>query len=368
MVFSGWDFASLPEKVDRLAAEGIKGANFVLTLQCHLDEAKKVKDFGLTRPAGTGEYHPADASTNAELKAALKAAFARASKHGLEIAILPHLDATGDHSDWRNHFDFDPLTPVSGATYRDHFLLPVLEALEEALPAETPVQFALAGEMGRTVWAHPESWAAILRDFHTRGKLNHVQFGLSLNHGEIGGQHVLQPAQREPLQALLKACDFIGISAYHRIHCPVTAADFTWGIDEFAAELGRSGLEIPAGQVLHFSEVGLGGLGQAESGAQTELDGGPEDVARSPWMGSPDKQRHPWTTEPRKKFRRDYHRALLDFLRTQPARWPVTRAYLWSMGSWCPYGFKGAAEFRDETIVADIATHNKAVTGPGKKP
>jgi hypothetical protein len=61
-------------------------------------------------------------------------------------------------------------------------------------------------------------------------------------------------------------------------------------------------------------------------------------------------------------FRRDYHRALLDFLRTQPEGRRVTAAFLWDAGSWCPYGFDDPA-FADGEIIGMIRRHN-AETGP----
>jgi hypothetical protein len=60
------------------------------------------------------------------------------------------------------------------------------------------------------------------------------------------------------------------------------------------------------------------------------------------------------------QLRREFHSALLEFLEQQPAKWPVTGAYLWSMGSWDPLGH-GEPKFADPQIMEQIEKHNRAV-------
>ena len=43
----------------------------------------------------------------------------------------------------------------------------------------------------------------------------------------------------------------------------------------------------------------------------------------------------------------------------QPARWKVSGAFFWSMGSWDPQGV-GHAEFGDQEIVKAIERHNQS--------
>jgi hypothetical protein len=64
-------------------------------------------------------------------------------------------------------------------------------------------------------------------------------------------------------------------------------------------------------------------------------------------------------------LRRDYHDALLNFLTTQPARWHVTAAFFWSMGSWDPQGMRHSA-FEDEEISAAIVRHNDRALASGQ--
>jgi hypothetical protein len=71
-----------------------------------------------------------------------------------------------------------------------------------------------------------------------------------------------------------------------------------------------------------------------------------------------DPQKNPWTTPERIAFRRDFYHAALQFLATQPAKWRVEQAYLWSFGSWDVHGITNPV-FADTEITADIAKHNR---------
>jgi hypothetical protein len=52
----------------------------------------------------------------------------------------------------------------------------------------------------------------------------------------------------------------------------------------------------------------------------------------------------------------------MEFLKTQPARWSVEHAYLWSFGSWDVQGIADP-EFKDPVISQMIGRHN---AGTGK--
>ena len=61
-------------------------------------------------------------------------------------------------------------------------------------------------------------------------------------------------------------------------------------------------------------------------------------------------------------LRRQYHDALLRLLAEQPARWRVSAAFLWSMGSWDPIGLR-RSDFADRQIMDAVEKHNRAVMG-----
>lgn len=61
-----------------------------------------------------------------------------------------------------------------------------------------------------------------------------------------------------------------------------------------------------------------------------------------------------------RELRRQYHRALLEFLAEQPAHWRVSAAFFWSTGSWDPQGMQEPA-FADPEIIRAIEAHNRRI-------
>ena len=161
-MFHKWQMQAAGKAVDKVAAQGDTRVEFCITLVSELDAQFQPRNFGLlreTRGGGAGDtFYPSDNALRAELRGWCAAAFARAVEHHLGIAVLLHLNAHGAIQHWRNDYDFDPLAPLSGTSYADALVRPVMEALEESVPADWPVQVSLQGEMGRTVFAHPQSW------------------------------------------------------------------------------------------------------------------------------------------------------------------------------------------------------------------
>jgi hypothetical protein len=155
---------------------------------------------------------------------------------------------------------------------------------------------------------------------------------------------------------LVSESDFVGMSFYRPVQVDTTTADFVRGVEHFMDELRRHGLYVPTTKPIHFSEVGIGG-GHDELDAAAD----PASAVETPWSGSGDPRVNPWQPGPMQLLRRRYHRALLDFLAEQPARWQVSAAFLWSTGSWDPQGTRHP-EFADPQIAAEIEHHNRAFT------
>ena len=63
-----------------------------------------------------------------------------------------------------------------------------------------------------------------------------------------------------------------------------------------------------------------------------------------------------------RELRRQYHAAMLEFLKQQPAQWQVSAAFSWSMGSWDPQGMRDA-EFTDQQMMYVIVLHKSEVSG-----
>jgi hypothetical protein len=85
-------------------------------------------------------------------------------------------------------------------------------------------------------------------------------------------------------------------------------------------------------------------------------------MGRAAFFGTHLPAKNPWNTPVRIEFRRAYYAAAMEFLKTQPARWSVEHAYLWSFGSWDVQGIADP-EFKDPVISEMIGRHN---AGTGK--
>ncbi len=118
-------------------------------------------------------------------------------------------------------------------------------------------------------------------------------------------------------------------------------------------ELEGHGLSVPATKPMHFSEIGIGG------GHDGDVTNNPAKAVETPWEGTADPRQNPWRHEAMWQLRRQYHRAMLDFLSRQPAKWRVSAAFFWSTGSWDPQGNQQPV-FADPEIVHAIERHNRA--------
>ncbi len=246
--------------------------------------------------------------------------------------------------------DFDPTAKLEGFSYEEMLTQTVLGALEDAVPAEWPVELALEGEMGKSLFTYPGAWLATLERTKARGKLKKLRVGISANYENARGQVKPDAPAQQAMNALIKAADFIGISCYAKVSTPPKGEDFTAAVHHFAAEFAEAGTPIPRDKPLRFTEVGVGGGGFDKDWRLTVPSPTVEGMAKAAFFGTDDVAKNPWTREDLRTFRRQWHAAAMDFLRTQPADWKVTSAWLWSFGSWDVHGLE-KQEFRDDTIV-----------------
>ena len=365
-LFHKWQMERAPAMVDTIAGLGAKRVQFVIALQSELDESFRVLNYGLVledKAAKEGSrFFPMTEEIRTRLRGWLAAAFARAAYHDLKVDILLHLNAQGKVQEWRNFFDFDPLLPLGGYSYGRALPQTVLEALQGAVPADWPVSISLQGEMGTTVMKYPDRWRQLLKQLRKGQTLHNARYGISLNHEGNRGKAKPQDLNPLALNALWQEIDFIGVSMYQRMSVPPTALDFAANLERFAVEFAGLGAPLPAGKELRLVEVGLGGGGMAPDGTFSSPAKELAHLARAPFQGTSEKDKNPWKRPEFQAYRRQYHAALCDFLRTQPARWLVSVGVLWSFGSWDPHGVDGA-DFADAEIVKRIQEHNAAVPG-----
>jgi hypothetical protein len=351
--------------IDAAAARGDRRLNVAVTILVDLTKDFRIKSFGWSHGPGH-DYAPCEATMRRLLNEALRKVFARMVEHDMDIYILPHIDAGGRVRTWRNWILFDPLQSYGGYSYNDLMIGSIADALAATVSPDTRVEMALSGEMGASLFLHPESYRKIIRGLRSRPELEPLKLGISLNHNGISGRGNPTSTQdirlnndsRRQMQRLIDECDFIGMSFYRPVNVPPTTDDFVRGIDYFMSEFAQHGLTVPTAKPLHFSEVGIGG------GYENDNDAGdPVKAAETPWAGSGDPRINPWSRKPMWEFRRQYHQALLEFLQTQPARWHVSAAFFWSTGSWDPQGLRHPI-FGDAVIMNGVRRHNAAASTP----
>ncbi len=366
-MFHKWQMQTADKAVDKVAALGESRVEFCITLVSELNAQYQPQNFGLlreTREGGSGDtFYPSDEALRAEFKGWCAAAFARAVEHRLGIAVLLHLNAHGSIQRWRNDFDFDPLTPIAGTSYADALVRPVMEALEEVVPADWPVEVSLQGEMGRTVFEHPRSWLALLKEVKQRGKLRHAVFGLSFNYQEIAGPAKPGNGERATLKKLWETCDFVGVSMYQKLEVPPRAENIAFNVGRFVGEFAGLGCALPAAKPLHFVEFGLGGGTQSPDGVFHSPAANAAEAARTPFVGTDKPAENPWANPALVELRRQTYAALCDFLARPSTSFPVPAAYVWSYGSFDVHGL-GTPTFTDEEISRRIREHNRTSRGP----
>jgi hypothetical protein len=213
--------------------------------------------------------------------------------------------------------------------------------------------------MGTTVMKYPDSWRRMIKRLRQRGEIINLKYGISLNHESNLGRARLRDVEPAALSGLWRECDFIGISMYQRMGAPPSPRDFSANLERFLAEFDALGAPIPPEKALQFVEVGLGGGGLAPDGANSIPGQEVAHIARAPFLGTSDKQKNPWVKPEFIAYRRAYHVALCDFLRTQPARRAISSATLWNYGSWDPCGVE-SADFADPEILKALQDHNAA--------
>ncbi|MGL4513258.1 MAG: hypothetical protein ACRCT8_09230 [Lacipirellulaceae bacterium] len=288
------------------------------------------------------------------------AAIGQAVRRGLHVALLPHVDpAGGPVNEWRNLWDFAPERVVGAGSYRTLLLDPIADAIERECTTDTRIDFALSGEMGRSLFTHPAEYTRIVRDYRKRfvanPKTRAVRLGIALNHGAIIGEVDATKLDRAALHEFFAECDFVGYSCYSPVSVPPTPSDFARSVARFLGELRDAGVELPATTPLVFSEIGLGG-GEAPgpAGPGSTL----AQIVAEPWVGRGHGGGEAWGTTERRRLRNDYFAAVCEFLANQPEGGPVVeRAFIWSEGPWDPQGISGD-RFRDDDIAQAIARHN----------
>ncbi len=347
--------------VRRAAELGCRHVNVVVTLFCEINAEREVISYGVLQGS---DYVKLNDTLRSQFQISLRQVFSEAVAQGMELTVLAHLNSWGEIDDWRNLFKFDPLVRYGKYNYQEAMIDSVVDALAEAIPQAaipqttipqtTVVDFSLVGEMGNSLFTHAASYRKLMDALSRRKRSPKLRLGLGLNFNNVTGDHLPTNDQREQVQMLIDRCDFIGLSDYRWFDLPPEPADFEEAIRVFLQEMEKHGAKVPREMPLHFTEVGIGG------GTEAGLAKTPAEAAVAPWEGSDDPNQNPWKPAAMQKFRVEFHQALLNFLAHQPTANRVTKAFLWSEGSWDPMGIIDQ-HFADEQIIKMIREHNDAV-------
>ena len=380
MMWSEWDFETVGTSLDRAVADESRRVMFVVSAHAILERtddpnAYRLKEIGMIEADDAGgRFAPLAGAVRGKWVDLLTAAFRAAADRGLAVSVLPHLDAHGELQAWRNQYDFDPRATVGAGAAACSYQSAVIDACAEALHAAVPtgevggepIEFALAGEMGRTVFAHPDAYTAMLEGLRADRRNANWEIGLSFNHGGVAGYIPEEDIDRDAVNRLLGACDYVGISHDRPVSVPAVPADFARGMRSFADEFAALGTPLPGGTPLHVSEVGFGGGGRGPDGTVSVPAVRVEDAADAPYLGTKLLGENP-LADSRPDLvaaHRAYWAALRGYLSGDAdgdlAGLPrATRAHIWSMGSWDPLGWRDP-DFRDGTIAAETAAYNAA--------
>lgn len=352
--------------IRRAAEIGAGAVQFCITLAADVAPDGHVRAIGLQRERVEGErdiyLEPFNPGLGIELQGYYTKAFREASALNYRVAVIIHLNAHNDPSLWRNRYGLDPLERLNGHDYADSVLHPICAALLAALPAGDSIELSLQGEMGRTVFEHPKAWLTLLEAARKNLPGLHAKIGLSFNHEEVAGgadpSRIL--ANRDDLERLWGACDFIGISAYHAVPPGVTASDLAANTALFLDEFKSLGAPLPLGKPIHLVEFGLGGGGLGALGRVEIPAAAAAAAASAPYLGTADPTKNPWQNEELRRLRYRYHEALLGLLGGSVNGHPIAAARLWNAGSWDVIGVESPV-FVDQHVKKLIVEHNASL-------
>ncbi|GFH11981.1 uncharacterized protein HaLaN_07588 [Haematococcus lacustris] len=204
-----------------------------------------------------------------------------------------------------------------------------------------------------------------------------LEFGLTFNfdtsHGLQGNTASLRSRANQEVEKLIRAMDFIGISAYAPQNPDfkpemLQAAAYTM-MDSFSSVGVDARKAIQqGGAALQYVEYGLGG-GVSQSGVGIAPN--PAAAMRQPFMGvmgAYSKDIDPWQREALRTFMHTFWRRTLTWLAQGGGpTFKIEACYVWGKASWdvlgiYPESTSGSGSFRDDTVVGMVRAHNKAIS------
>lgn len=339
-----------------------------------------------------------------------------------DVLISPHLDDGTLSGHWRNMLVMDPLQKDrNGFSYYDIMIKPIAEAARAVYAPGNPkktLYFGLQGEMGGTVFHHPQSYLKIvkaLKDTTLKGN-GAVDLGVMFNHGYIpgvinrgpdvvgaipeskfwkhdGGFGPILPFAQWPhyeqlkaavphLKTLFSELDFFGVSNYARAGAEPTISDLESAIRKQNAELKEMGIDWAKytqdpSKKFFMNEFAIGG-GISECG-DTPAKVGPE-AGLFPWLGNTKQFRGPESNPLLNPSVYDYvHRyyaKAMELFRAGGDQFKIDGVFLWNVVSWDVQGIHPASgrygggpeeTYADRAIMQWVKDHNAKYAGKASK-
>lgn len=349
------------------APPGDRWVQLVPTLHARLKPDLTIDAYGLQGSRGASWTSPDNFTVASDdladrFRDAFAKAIGQAVRRGLNVSLLPHLDpAGGPVNEWRNLYRFTPTRVIGSGSYETLLINPLADAIEAEATADTRIDLAISGEMGRSLFQHPQVYLEIVQRLRERFAANprtaRVKIGVALNWSGLAGEAEESTIDHAAVAELFAELDFVGFSCYAPVSVPPDAEDFLAATQNFLEELRSLGGDLRKSARLVYSEVGIGG-GYPEFGIDGPRYPTPKQVAAKPYEGRGHGRNNPWRDPALAKLRGEYYAALCDYLADQPKKTPfVEKAFLWSEGPWDPQGVASPA-YRDPAIAEAIDKHN----------
>ncbi|GBF98347.1 hypothetical protein Rsub_11241 [Raphidocelis subcapitata] len=376
---------------------GGRTVNFVVTGYYRTDGADRLVDLGFKASQRDRQLRPFTADAAARFGAGLADCMRLAASRGFGLAVHVHLDDGGGGGTWRNALQFDPFTQYGQLSYWEALVRPAALAVRAANVAKAPALLSLQAEMGATLFYYPRSYLAMARQ--VRALIAEggtppaaVRVGVNLNWEKVCGcpgdlmqstnyysdlrrrwNDVRAAVSVPDVQALFRAVDWIGVSAYAPLPLAPRAADLEASLRRADGELRLFGLDLRGlGKELVFSEFGVGG------GAASDYQTPARDAsaaAAAPFWGVDGRYaaaRDPWASPASRDFRRAVYRAAVDFAEAGGGPdYKVSAIYTWNLVSfdatgvhYCSASDEGS--YRDPVIAEAIRAHNEAARARGR--
>jgi len=365
-----------------------RSINFFVTAYYADDNGDSRADrLGWKKSEGDKSFRPMDMDYVEKYKAGLAYCMRRAVDNNMKIVVHIHLDDGIDKGTWRNVMIFNPIAKYGGVSYYDTVVKPTADAVKAANYKGGEVYFAMQAEMGATLFYYPKEWRSLVGPIKAAVGGN-TKVGVNVNWEKICGcpSFLIYSTQYQTdlrnnwgkvqaevdvpaVQALFKAVDWIGVSAYAGLPRYPSIADLETSLKLVDQEMQMFGMDLKGlGKEIIYSEYGLGG---GQTGDYKTPAASAFNVASSPYWGVEGGYQSaldPWKLADNRQFMQNYYQLTTEYAKRGGVNYPVSAIYMWNIISYDVLGVhyfssSNQGSYRDNTVVSMITSHNRNVRG-----